>query len=134
MFGWVKKIKDKFTRSSKKVKDVIVPPPPVLSAGEQALIGWKVDYVKQKDGTLVVPGNLNVSNLGLTQLPDLSDVVVQGNFSCLKNNLTSLKGAPRMFGALMSDFGVFWEGHIPDDLRNPPQKPKPAANPGSFDL
>jgi hypothetical protein len=128
MFGWLKKI---FKRSSKKVRDVIVTPDPV-TPGEQALIDWHVEYLKRKDGTLLVPGNLNISNRGLKELPDLSNVVVQGNFSCLKNDLTSLKGAPRMFSSLVSDFGVFWEGHVPDHLRQPPPRKTPIA--GTFDL
>ena len=128
MFGWLKKI---FKRSSEKVHDVIVTPDPV-SPGEQALINWHIEYRKRRDGTLFVPGNLNVSNKGLQELPDLSNVVVGGNFSCLHNPLTSLKGAPRMFTALMSDFGVFWEGNVRENLRNPPPRKFQAG--GSFDL
>jgi hypothetical protein len=114
MFGWLKKI---FKRSAKKVEEVVAPPPPV--AGEQTLIDMKVSYKKLEDGRLYVPGNLNISNKDLTVLPDLSNVVVEGNFSCVKNHLTSLKGAPQMFQACVSDFGVFVHGNIPDNLRNP---------------
>lgn len=90
MFGWLKKI---FKRSSQKVEEVIAPPPPP-SASEQTLIDLKVNYKKLDDGRLYVPGNLNISNKDLTVLPDLSNVVVEGNFSCVKNHLTSLQGAP----------------------------------------
>lgn len=128
MFGWVKKI---FNRSSKKVKDIITPEP--ISLCEQNLKSWGVEYYKQKDGLLVVPGNLNLSNRDLTELPDFSSVVIKGNFSCMHNNLTSLKGAPRMFDALMSDFGIFWQGNIPENLRNP-QPPKQFPASGSFNL
>ena len=126
MFGWVKKL---FNRSSKKVQDIIKPEP--ISLCEQNLKSWGIEYYKQKDGLLVVPGNLNISNRDLTELPDFSTVVVKGNFSCLHNKLTSLKGAPRMFASLVSDFGIFWEGNIPQHLRQPPP-PKPAS--GSFQL
>ncbi|MEZ0225571.1 MAG: hypothetical protein ACAH83_13530 [Alphaproteobacteria bacterium] len=126
MFGWVKKL---FNRSSKKVQDIIKPEP--ISLCEQNLKSWGIEYYKQKDGLLVVPGNLNISNRDLTELPDFSTVVVKGNFSCLHNHLTSLKGAPRMFASLVSDFGIFWEGNIPQHLRQPPP-PKPAS--GSFQL
>ena len=129
MFGWLRKI---FKRSSDKVKDIVVPVSEPVTPGEEALRRWGIDYIRQKDGTLLVPDNLNVSNKDLTELPDLSNVVVDGNFSCLHNRLTSLKGAPRMFKALMSDFGVFWHGEIPEELRHPPRASKPA--PGSFDF
>lgn len=129
-FGWVKKI---FKRSADKGEGIVIPEHRDRSPGEQALIDWGVEYFKKKDGTLIVPGNLNVSNRDMTELPDLSDVVVQGNFSCMHNPLKSLKGAPRGFTSLLSDFGVFWEGHVPENLRNPPKHaPKPAN--GDFSL
>lgn len=43
----------------------------------------------------VIKGDLNLSNLGLTELPDLSDVTVEGYFSCSNNNITSLKNSPK---------------------------------------
>jgi len=46
----------------------------------------------------VIKGNLNLSGLGLTELPDLSDVIVEGDFCCNNNRLTSLKGAPKGIG------------------------------------
>lgn len=129
-FGWIRKI---FNRKGDKQPDIVIPEHKGRSPGEQALIDWGVEYVKRKDGTLMVSGNLNVSNRDMTELPDLSDVVVEGNFSCLHNRLTSLKGAPKGFTSLISDFGVFWEGHVPDNLRNPPPRgPKPAN--GEFSL
>jgi hypothetical protein len=40
-------------------------------------------------------GDLRLTGLGLTKLPDiLKDISVGGNFYCSLNNLTSLKGAP----------------------------------------
>lgn len=127
MFGWLKKI---FKRSAKKVEEVVAPPPPVKS--EQALIDLKVSYKKLEDGRLYVPGNLNISNKDLTVLPDLSNVVVEGNFSCVKNHLTSLQGAPQMFQACVSDFGVFVHGKIPDHLRRPQEHKQRVA--GAFKL
>jgi hypothetical protein len=129
-FGWLKKI---FRRGADKDEPIVIPEHKKIPDGEQALVNWGVDYIKRKDGTLFVPGNLNVSNRDMTELPDLSNVVVEGNFSCMHNRLTSLKGAPRGFSALMSDFGVFWEGRIPENLRNPPAHgPKPGN--GEFSL
>jgi len=70
----------------------------ILSRAEQALKDWRVSYEKKPDGTLVVPGNLDISGKGLTRLPDLSSVVVGGDFRCSDNQLTSLKGAPKSVG------------------------------------
>ncbi|MDW2995412.1 MAG: PcfJ domain-containing protein [Alphaproteobacteria bacterium] len=46
----------------------------------------------------VVHGNLDLSDMDLTMLPDMSNVVVQGDFSCSSNQLTSLQGAPQSVG------------------------------------
>ncbi|MBR1825400.1 MAG: hypothetical protein IJ770_02325 [Alphaproteobacteria bacterium] len=46
----------------------------------------------------VVKGDLDLSNKGLTELPDLSEVVIEGSFDCSENELTSLKGAPQKVG------------------------------------
>ena len=42
----------------------------------------------------VFRGDLDLSNMGLTELPDMSTVTILGNFSCDHNQLTSLTGAP----------------------------------------
>lgn len=52
----------------------------------------------------VVKGNLNLGSLDLTELPDLSAVVVNGGFWCSNNQLTSLQGCPKRVG------GGFWCG------------------------
>jgi hypothetical protein len=45
-------------------------------------------------------GDLDLSNMNLTKLPDiLKDITVGGNFYCGNNNLTSLEGAPKSVGA-----------------------------------
>ena len=46
----------------------------------------------------VIKGNLYLSHKGLTELPDLSEVVVKGDFNCSGNQLTSLEGAPKEVG------------------------------------
>ena len=46
----------------------------------------------------VIKGNLDLSDKGLTELPDLSEVVVKGSFYCAYNQLTTLKGAPQTVG------------------------------------
>jgi len=42
--------------------------------------------------------NVVLNGLCLTELLDLSDVEVRGNFNCHSNNLTSLEGAPKTVG------------------------------------
>ena len=68
------------------------------SLAEKALKDWGINYEKKQDGTLFVPGDLNISNKGLTQLPDLTSVSVGGNFWCGSNRLTSLEHAPQSVG------------------------------------
>lgn len=46
------------------------------------------------DELFYIEGNLNLSNMGLSKLPDLSECQVNGNFDCSHNPLTSLHGCP----------------------------------------
>ena len=46
----------------------------------------------------VVNGNLDLSEMDLTELPDMSTVSVKGGFYCEDNQLTSLAGAPQSVG------------------------------------
>jgi hypothetical protein len=64
-----------------------------ISATGWALKAYEIEYKKQPCRRSLVPGNiqLNIRNLG--ELPDFADVIVQGNFECIANRLTSLKGA-----------------------------------------
>lgn len=43
----------------------------------------------------IIEGTVNLSYLCLTELLDISDVEVTGNFFCNNNSLTKLKGAPK---------------------------------------
>ena len=54
----------------------------------------------------VIKGNVNLNNLYLTELFDLSDVEVIGGFYCSDNNLTSLKGAPHTVGESFSCYNT----------------------------
>ena len=64
----------------------------------------KVIGDEKKECTLVIPadkvikGDVDLSDMGLTKLPDLSAVTVNGNFDCSCNRLTSLVGAPKSVG------------------------------------
>lgn len=49
-----------------------------------------------------IKGTVKLNNLYLTELPDLSDVVIDGVFFCQINRLTSLKGSPKIIK------GDFW--------------------------
>ena len=114
-----------------------------LSEAERALKSWGIKYKKKADGSISVAGNLDISHKNLTQLPDLSQVIVGGSFFCSDNLLTSLAGAPQSVGGhffcsrnqlkslegapnkftmLGSDFGNFpsWEA-VPEQLRTSPE-------------
>src|SRR6185295_2835682 len=69
-----------------------------LFQAEQVLKSWGIAYEKQPDGSILVPGDLNISTKGLTRLPDLSCVSVGGSFWCQNNPLASLEGAPQSVG------------------------------------
>jgi hypothetical protein len=51
-------------------------------------------FERYEDGYLVV-SDLRIDNLGLTKLPDLTCVIVGGDFSCVGNRLTNLIGGPK---------------------------------------
>ena len=46
----------------------------------------------------VLRDDLDLSNMDLTELPDMSTVTILGNFYCTHNQLTSLMGAPKQVG------------------------------------
>ena len=50
------------------------------------------------DGAFFVPGDVGIHSLGLTELPDFSQIEIVKGFYCYGNQLTSLKGAPRAVG------------------------------------
>lgn len=50
----------------------------------------------------VIKGNLDLSKMSLTKLPDLSKVTVEGDFLCNRNKLTTLEGAPKKVGGNFS--------------------------------
>ncbi|GAB5389492.1 MAG: hypothetical protein Alpg2KO_24600 [Alphaproteobacteria bacterium] len=52
-------------------------------------------------GNIIVPGDLDLSNMRLAGLPDMSRVHVRGSFSVANNELESLDGAP---GRVNGDF------------------------------
>lgn len=47
-----------------------------------------VAFFARPDGLLEVQGNINLNNRRLTSLPDLSQVIVRGSFSCMNNEIT----------------------------------------------
>ena len=73
-----------------------------VTRGRQALKALGIKYKSRADGTLLVQGNITIDGRQLTELPDLSAVVVTGDFHCHYTSITSLKGAPREVG------GDFW--------------------------
>ena len=59
--------------------------------------GQEYNLYDLPDG-FVIDGDLDISGKELTELPDLSGVVIKGNFDCSKNKLTSLEGCPQEIG------------------------------------
>ena len=51
-------------------------------------------YNLPKDKKLVLNSDLDLSDMGLTELPDLSNLIVKGSFDCRKNKLSDLIGSP----------------------------------------
>lgn len=68
-----------------------------LTEAEQFLRSKHIAYEEQPDGTLAVD-DLDLSNMKLEKLPDLTKVIVKGYFSCSDNELISLTGAPTSVG------------------------------------
>jgi hypothetical protein len=66
--------------------------------GERVLRDLDCAFERLPDGTLMVTGNLDLTDLKLQKLPDLSSVRIAGDFHCAGNALTSLEFAPRSVG------------------------------------
>lgn len=56
------------------------------------------EYSITSDGLVDVPGNVNISGKGLTEIP-IKFGRVNGSFYCQNNNLTTLIGSPTYIGA-----------------------------------
>jgi hypothetical protein len=87
-----------------------------LSEAERFMRELGVKYSRRADGMLVAHGDIKLSQRGLEVLPDFSSVIVEGNFLCDHNRLTSLKGAPR-------EANGFWcEHNLLTNLAGAPEK------------
>lgn len=62
---------------------------------EEFLEYHEIEFRKEKDGSITVPGDLYVASMGLKKLPDFSNVTVERGFTCAYNKLTSLAGSPK---------------------------------------
>lgn len=58
----------------------------------------KMNQIREKTGDNVIYDNVNLSNMGLTKLPDFSGFIVYGGFDCSYNKLSNLEGAPAGIG------------------------------------
>jgi hypothetical protein len=63
---------------------------------EKVLRKLGVAFETLPDGSLYVPGDIDLSHRKLEELPDLSNVRVGGSFFCHSNNLESLQGSPQI--------------------------------------
>jgi hypothetical protein len=73
-------------------------PPQDAKNAKEFLDKLSVKYSTDKHGQIVINGDLNLSRKQLTKLPDLSNVIVKGNFYAQNNHLTTLEGAPKKVG------------------------------------
>ena len=56
-----------------------------------------INYIINANGEIDVDGGVDLSNCGLTELPSFIQFgTVKGYFTCGTNNLTSLRGCPRV--------------------------------------
>jgi len=62
---------------------------------EGALKALGADYTKDRDGKITVHGDLYMAKLGLSRLPDLREVVVEGGIDVSGNKLLTLEGLPQ---------------------------------------
>lgn len=65
-----------------------------LSEAEQFLQKQGIAYTTRPDGMIEAEGNIALHLKNLVTLPDLSNVILKGDFFCNNNRLTSLVGAP----------------------------------------
>ena len=57
------------------------------------------NYTINNKGEIDVDGDVNLSRCNLTEFPSFIQFdTIKGNFDCIYNNLTSLKGSPRKVG------------------------------------
>lgn len=84
------------------MKGKLAPEPEQLSPAEEFLRDTGHAWERRADGMIVVAGiDLSKDNMEkygkwpLTALPDFTSVIVEGDFVCGDNELTSLKGAPK---------------------------------------
>lgn len=62
---------------------------------EEMLQAVGAHYKKNSDGSFTVKGDLSLRGLGLSRLPDLSNVTVEGGIDISNNKLLSLEGLPQ---------------------------------------
>lgn len=53
-----------------------------------------IRYTREEDGKIHVKGDLSLAGLGLSRLPDMRDVVVEGGIDVSNNKLMTLEGLP----------------------------------------
>jgi hypothetical protein len=98
--------------------------PIILSPAEEFLRDTGHAWEREEDGTIYVSGlDLGKPNLEkygkwpLKELPDLSSVVVEGEFRCSDNELVSLKGSPQVVTG-----NYYCYGNLLQSLEGMPEK------------
>lgn len=62
---------------------------------EAALTQLDVPYLKRADGKIIVPGDINLKDLGLYRLPDFTAIAAKGGIDVSGNKIVTLEGLPR---------------------------------------
>ena len=67
-----------------------------MRSDQKALADIYTRIITESNGRKVIKGDVDLNNLYLKELPEwLSDVEVEGSFSCSFNKLTTLQGGPK---------------------------------------
>lgn len=66
---------------------------PSNASPEKVLSLLQVPYAKHR-GKITAHSSINLSNLNISLLPDMSNVTIMGDYDCSDNKLSSLRGAP----------------------------------------
>ncbi len=83
---------------------------------KQFLDQMDIDYTENKKTGEITVGDVYIQSKGLTKLPDLTMVIIKGNFNCQQNQLTTLEGAPQKI-----DGGFQCDGNKLTTLAGAPQ-------------
>ena len=62
------------------------------------------EFISRLNEIKQIDGDLSMCNLNLIELPNMSNIIINGTFYCYCNELTSLKGCPKEINDIFSCF------------------------------